>query len=168
MKVMISYPPIETDKGVPQVAQNRQFQYFNNPLYIYPVIPAQAATMLKHKGYEIKWNDAVALEWDYQKFLDNIQNEKPDVVAIESKTPTIKHYWQAVNDIKKVHPKCKVILYGDHVTAFPEESMINSRVDYIITGGDYDFAIVNLCEHLSKGIKLEPGVWFREQGKKIM
>ena len=44
MKVMIAYPPIPTDKGVPLLSQNRQFQYFNNPTFIYPVIPAWAAT----------------------------------------------------------------------------------------------------------------------------
>ncbi len=161
---MISYPPIETTKGIPQVAQNRQFQYFNNPLYIYPVIPAQAATMLNQRGYDVIWNDAVAMQWSYSQFLENIKKEKPDFVAIESKTPTIKHYWKAVQDIKKVHPQCVAVLYGDHVTALPEESMINSPVDYVVTGGDYDFAIVNLCEHISKGIALEPGVWFREKG----
>ena len=45
MKVMIAYPPIKTDKGVPLLSQNRQFQYFNNPTFIYPVVPATAATV---------------------------------------------------------------------------------------------------------------------------
>ena len=45
MKVMIAYPPIPSDKGVPLISQNRQFQWFNSPTFIYPVVPAYAATL---------------------------------------------------------------------------------------------------------------------------
>ena len=50
MKIAIAYPPIENNKGIPLLSQNRQFQYFNNPTFIYPVVPAYAATMLKLDG----------------------------------------------------------------------------------------------------------------------
>lgn len=53
---------------------------------------------------------------------------------------------------------------GDHVTALPRKSMENCKVDYILTGGDYDFLLVNLVEHLEKGLELEPGIWYRENG----
>ena len=60
--------------------------------------------------------------------------------------------------------KIKVVLFGDHVTAMPEESMEYSKVDYILTGGDYDFLLLNLVEHLQNlKIKLEPGIWYREE-----
>ena len=32
MKVMIGYPPIISDKGVPLLSQNRQFQWFMQPV----------------------------------------------------------------------------------------------------------------------------------------
>ena len=44
-KVVIGYPPIQTGKGVPLLSQNRQFQYFNAKTYIYPMVPAYAATV---------------------------------------------------------------------------------------------------------------------------
>ena len=55
---------------------------------------------------------------------------------------------------------------GDHVTALPEESLKESPVDYIITGGDFDFMMLNLVSHLTKKTKLEPGFWFK-YGKNI-
>lgn len=63
--------------------------------------------------------------------------------------------------------KLKIILVGDHVSYLPQESFEKSKVDYIITGGDYDFVVVNLLNHIYKGEKLEGGVYWRE-GKKIL
>ena len=31
MKVMIGYPPLPADKGIPLLSQNRQFQWFSKP-----------------------------------------------------------------------------------------------------------------------------------------
>ena len=45
MKVMIGYPPIPSPKGVPLLSQNRQFQWFNRPTYVYPMVPAFAASL---------------------------------------------------------------------------------------------------------------------------
>ena len=60
MKISISYPPLKSEKGIPLLSQNRQFQWFSNPTYIYPVVPAQAATMLKANGFDVMWDDGIA------------------------------------------------------------------------------------------------------------
>jgi hypothetical protein len=60
MKISISCPPIHSDKGVPLLSQNRQFQYFQSPTYIYPVVPAYAATLLDNAGYDVIWDDGIA------------------------------------------------------------------------------------------------------------
>ena len=73
MKVMISYPPISKEKGCPTLGQNRQFQYFRSPTYIYPVVPATAATLLKENGFEVIWNDCIAEDWSYDKFLNFVK-----------------------------------------------------------------------------------------------
>ena len=164
MKIIISYPPL-TGKGCPLLSQNRQFQWFHNPTYIYPVVPASAATLLKTDGYNVIWNDAIAEGWDYKKYQKFLIDEKPDLVAIETKTPVIKQHWAIIDDIKNINPGSKVALFGDHVTAFPEESMLNSKVDYVLTGGDYDLLLFNLCNHIENGANLEPGIWFRANGE---
>jgi len=65
VKISISYPPIKSEKGIPLLAQNRQFQWFSHPTYIYPVVPAQAATLLSRSGYDVIWDDGIAEELDY-------------------------------------------------------------------------------------------------------
>ncbi len=165
MKICISYPPIYTEKGVPLLSQNRQFQYFQSPTYIYPVVPAYAATLLANAGYEVVWDDGIAEEKTYSKWLSDLERTNPDVIMIETKTPVVKKHWIIINDVKKILPVSKVVLVGDHVTALPTESIEQSKVDFILTGGDYDFLMLNLVDFLSGKVKqLEPGVWYRESG----
>jgi len=178
MKVMIAYPPIPSEKGVALLAQNRQFQWFNNPTYIYPVIPAYAATLLKTKGYDVIWSDGISEEWTVEEFKKHFMQEKPDVIAIESKTPTIKRYWKWIDELKAMLPSTQIVLYGDHATAMPNESMENCKTDYVLTGGDYDFLLLNICNHIKtkrqfdnkeitadKIEAIEPGIWSRINGQ---
>jgi radical SAM superfamily enzyme YgiQ (UPF0313 family) len=182
MKVIISYPPLNNQKGIPLLSQNRQFQYFKEPTYIYPIVPASAATLLKQAGFEVIWLDCIAEGISYERFREIIQQEKPDLIAFETKTPVVKQHWRIINEIKGQSPAGtvpKIALFGDHVTALAEESMLNSKVDYILTGGDYDFLLLNLCnalkgqspsgtvpEHSPEYIaKLEPGIYYRDNSQ---
>ncbi len=169
LKIAISYPPLESDKGTPLLSQNRQFQWFNSPTFIYPMVPAYSATLLKSKGYKVFWDDGIAEGLTYEQWKKRLARNKPDVVVIESKTPVVKRHWKIINELKTMSiggRKPTIILVGDHVTALPLESMVKSKVDYIATGGDYDFLILNIVEHLKNNIPLEPGIWYRD-GKKI-
>ncbi len=171
MKIIISYPPLKTDKGVPTLGQNRQFQYFKEPTYIYPVVPASAATYLNENGFEAVWNDCAAQGLNQAQFLDFIRQQRPDLIAMETKTPVVKRHWQIIDELKSQNPNLKTVLFGDHVTALPEESFHNSKVDFVLTGGDYDFLLLNLCKNLEPATlslqpnKIEPGIWFRENGQ---
>jgi anaerobic magnesium-protoporphyrin IX monomethyl ester cyclase len=163
MKISISYPPIKSEKGVPLLSQNRQFQYFKSPTYIYPVVPAYAATMISNSGYEVLWDDGIAEEKTYNQWLSDIEHCGPDIIVIETKTPVVKKHWAIISDIKSVLPSSKVVLVGDHVTALPLESMEQSNVDFVLTGGDYDFLMLNLADFLNgKAEQLESGIWYRE------
>lgn len=167
IKIVIGYPPIESKKGVPLLSQNRQFQYFNSPTYIYPMVPAFAATMLKKNGYRVYWLDGIAEKQTYDDWVKQLTKIKPDYLLIETKTPVIKIHWQMINQLKIKNLKLKIILVGDHVTYLPLESFENSQVDYVITGGDYDFVLVNLLNHIYKGEKLEGGVYWRKNDEAL-
>jgi radical SAM superfamily enzyme YgiQ (UPF0313 family) len=56
-------------------------------------------------------------------------------------------------------------LVGDHVTALPQESFDNCRVDYILTGGDWDFLLKNMVDVGFDAAKFEAGIWYRENGE---
>lgn len=180
MKIIISYPPLKNDKGCPTLGQNRQFQYFKEPTYIYPVVPASAATMLKNAGHEVIWNDCLAEGMGEDAFFDLVRRERPDVIAFETKTPVIKQHWALIDKLKLPAARQQslvTVLFGDHVTALPEESFDRSGVDYVLTGGDYDFLLLNLCNFLqAHNVRLpssilrppsdlEPGIFYRENSR---
>jgi len=164
MKIAIAYPPLPSEKGVPLLGQNRQFQWFNRPTFIYPVVPALAATQVKRAGHDVAWLDGIASGWTPQQFLEKLEAFGPDLLLLETKTPVIKRHWQLIKELKAAYPKLLLVLVGDHVTAMPEESLENCPVDYILTGGDYDFLLVNLLAHLASPttVPLEAGIYWRD------
>ena len=112
MKVSISYPPLDSKKGTPLLSQNRQFQYFNSPTYIYPMVSSSAATLVHNAGHDIIWDDGIAEEKSYTQWISDLNHSNPDIIVIESKTPVIKRHWQIIKDIKAMNPNVKVALTG--------------------------------------------------------
>ena len=167
MKIFIGYPPTLSEKGIALLSQNRQFQWFSNPSYLFPVILGSAATLLKKEGHNVIWIDSIAENISWKEFMQKIEREKPDLFVFETKTPVIKQHWKIINKLKEKFPNMKIALLGDHVTSFPEESMKNSNVDFVLTGGDFDFSLSELCSWIEKKTKKVPkGIWYRK-GKKI-
>ena len=169
MRIAICYPPLPSEKGVPLLSQNRQFQWFSRPTYIFPVVPATAATMLKAAGHEVLWLDGIAEELTPDEFDSRLAEFYPDYVVLETKTPVVKRHWKWIDGHRGGSlSSTKYILVGDHVTAMPDETMENCAVDFILTGGDWDFLLMNLVASDGNVEKYEPGIWYRGEDGSIM
>lgn len=158
MKVMIAFPPLE-GHGTPLLGQNRQFQWFHNPSFIYPMVPASAATLLKTHGHQVIWADAIAERRTLDQFLAQVDHERPDLIALETKTPVVKQHWALTALLKERLHGVRIALMGDHVTALPQETLEHSRADYVLTGGNYDLILDRLVQALDAGAPLPAGVW---------
>ncbi len=166
MKIFIGYPPTESEKGIALLSQNRQFQWFSNASYLFPVILGSAATTLKKEGHDVVWIDSIAegISWDF--FIKRLEEEKPDLFAFETKTPVIKQHWKTIDKLKERFPEMKIALLGDHVTSFPKESLEKSKVDFVSCGGDFDFNLLELCNWVSgRSKKLPAGIYYRKNKK---
>ncbi|MDI6784005.1 MAG: radical SAM protein [bacterium] len=165
MRIAIAYPPITHQGCYPLLGQNRQFKFSNsNEIRIYPIVPATAATLLQQNGYQVLWLDGINRRMHMDEFNTQLDAFQTDLVMIETKTPIIEAHWQYLTDYKKNHPSTILVLVGDHVSFFPEESFQNSPVDYVITGGDYDFGLAALVKNLEKAEKLPTGIFYRNNG----
>lgn len=165
MRIAIIYPPIEKEGRLPTLGQNRQFKFTNTPeSFPAPIIPAYAATMLNEDGHVVLWHDGIIKRMQMDEYNKKLYSFSPDLIMLETKTPIITRHWAYIDEVKK-NIDTKVVLVGDHVTWNPEESMLKSKADYVITGGDYDFGVQNLCRHLSGREDLESGIWYRDNGK---
>lgn len=147
MKVAICYPPLVSEKGVPLLTQNRQFQWFSRPTYIFPVVPATAATMLTKAGHDVLFLDGIAAELTPEAFDAQLAAFGPDLVVLETKTPVVKRHWNwiasQVARSKAQGESPKFVLVGDHVTALPQESIEKPGVWAVIPGGDWDYGLLD-------------------------
>lgn len=166
MKIAIVYPPIFKDKKIPLLGQNRQFKFtYSRKIKIYPLVPAELATLLKNDGHNVLFLDGINLELDFISFEKKLWDFNPDVVILETKTPVIKFHWKYIDEIKNKNKNTICILVGDHVSAFPEESLNNSKVDYVIKGGDYDYIIYKLIKNFNTKEDLPSGIYYKENGQ---
>lgn len=98
----------------------------------------------------------------YDDWFNNLISQSPDLIAFETKTPTVKLFWEIIAQIKSKLPQVNIVLMGDHVTAFPAESLENSQVDYVLCWGDFDFGLLNLANYLNQKEELKAGWWFKK------
>ena len=166
-KIAVGYPPMQTNKGVPLLSQNRQFQFFNAKTYIYPMVPAYAASQAQAKGYDVVWLDGIAEEWTYDEWIEQLRKEKPDMLMVETKSPVVKYHWKVIKDLKEKFPEMLLVWVGDQITFAPKESMMNSPLDYAMTGGDYYFMLTELADSITKGEQLVGGIWGRAGDKRV-
>ena len=162
MRVLVCYPPIESPKGSPMLTQNRQFQWFTEPSYLYPCIPASAATLLRSEGHDVRWVDCIAEKKDWATFARILEDFRPELVAMETKTPVIRMHWEAVARIKALVPGARCVLFGDHIAGNPRETLEQSATDVCLSGGDYDFSLKALVDALTKGTPMGSGTWWRD------
>ena len=149
-RVAIAYPPLKSGKGVALLTQNRQFQWFSRPTYIFPVVPATAATMLAKAGCDVLFLDGIAAEMSPEGFDSRLEAFRPDIVVVETKTPVVKRHWAWIGKfsarMSAAGSPVRVVMVGDHVTALPQESAEKPGVWAIVPGGDWDYGLVDFIE----------------------
>ena len=152
MRIVIGYPSLDDPRGFVQVGQNRQSKIFSvgEEAAIFPCVMAWAATLLKQDGHEVIWQDGPAEGITWLEQRARLRQLQPDLILWEAKTPSIKRTWTCIKHLKEWLPSTKIVLCGDHVTALPEETLANSPTDIVLTGGDYDFGIVNIVKALEQ------------------
>jgi radical SAM superfamily enzyme YgiQ (UPF0313 family) len=161
MRIFIAYPPLE-GKGNPMLTQNRQFQWMSGPSYLYPCVPASAATLLVQEGHTVRWLDAIAERATWDRFEGVFKDFAPDLLVMETKTPVVRQHMAIADRLKKLRPATQIVLMGDHAAARPAEILEGSSVDWCLTGGDYDMSLQRLAAYLERGSALGTGVWFRK------
>lgn len=136
MKTIFAVPPILSKKGQAQATQGRQWQYFSDPTYIFPIMPANFLTMLTSEpNNEALLVDCVAEELTEIDFGNILLQMKPDYIVFEANTMLVRRYWEVINGIKNHMPNIKIILCGEHVTVCEEECKNNCKADFFIKSG---------------------------------
>jgi|TARA_Y100000310_G_C20688411_1_gene820618 radical SAM superfamily enzyme YgiQ (UPF0313 family) len=167
MRIAFIYPPIRRNGKLPLLSQNRHFRFSSSDsVRIFPIVLASAATYLKHEGHDVLWLDGVNERLSMEDFIDQLKYFKPDICINETKAPILKDHWLFLDGLKELIDT-KTILVGDHVSVYPEESMKNCSVDFIIVKGDYDFILKPLVDCLDNTGDMPQGIYYRDGSGEI-
>jgi len=141
--------PERFGKGFPNVGQYRFFKVMpTRASIIYPYLTASGITQLHQAGFNVKFVDCPSEAKTWDEVTADLANS--EVVVMEARTPIMTHIWDCCTKIKSINPNTKTVLFGDHVMAFPKESLTQPDVDYILSTGDHDVGIVDLCRKIEQ------------------
>jgi len=104
------------------------------------------ASVLRKK-HDVWVIDFDALKYDWKQIRQRLLAEKPDVVGITCTTITYKNMLRMCKLIRKNLPSTKIIIGGPHVTAKPEESLRESKADFVIVG-EGELALKQILKNL--------------------
>jgi len=131
-----------------------------------------AANCEKALGITPSIIDCPAERLDYAGLENRLRHEDPDVVGVTTLTFNLIDAWKTIRLVKKVYPDTKVVVGGQHVTLYPQETLELEGVDFVVHGeGERVFAW--LVEALQKGGKTSdleaiPGLGFRDNGRSVI
>lgn len=130
----------------------------------YPFWLAYATGVAENLGFEVFLYDAIAEKSDFKKTLKKIMEYEPDMLVMETVTPTIESDAKFANYVKKNYKDIPVVAVGPHVTALPRETLENFKEFDFVAYGEFDYTIPDLAQNLGNPKKVK-GIGFRENGK---
>lgn len=134
----------------------------------FPLWLSYAAGVLDKKGHELKIIDAPAKCFTKQQTLEQIKQFNPQLIVIDTSTPSINSDLNYTKIIKKVLPDLKTCLVGTHVSATSNEILTQhfSYVDFIARH-EYDYTLPELIEAIEgkKNLSDVLGISYYEEGK---
>jgi len=139
--------------------------------------------VLKKSGYEVKILDSpfegyyntevkegyVTYGLNEEEFIEKIKEYMPDVIGISSMfSAHQKNVLRHCELVKSVNPDIKVVLGGIHPSLYPEESIREKCIDYVLMGeGEFRFA--KLLDALNQNKEPEfDGISYKKEDKKII
>lgn len=135
----------------------------------FPIWLAYAAGIAEAEGHEVRLIDAPADGLNLNKVFARLENFSPNLVVIDTSTPSIYSDTKTAEKIKDRFNKSFIVLVGTHPSALPAETLVlNDQMD-AVAQAEYDYTIRDLAYALENGIPLEEvkGLWFKKNGRII-
>ncbi len=172
MKVLLANPPWEVNgkKGVragsrwPHIKIPEEEDYMPFPFFL-----AQAAALLRKKGFEVLLIDAIAEGISEKEFLNKVKKFRPDLVVNEVSTPSLETDLRIVSEIKKISESAKIALCGADMNIRTLDFIKkHDFVDFVLIG-EYEFTLLGLARCLKNKDDLSrvKGIIYKKQNKAI-
>jgi anaerobic magnesium-protoporphyrin IX monomethyl ester cyclase len=122
-----------------------------------------AGYLRQYDGYDIEIIDAKLERLNFQQVKDRVSKFNPSIIGLTAFTNEIKPAAYQAALIKQSFPQIISIIGGVHVTALPEQTMLEFPSFDIGVIGEGEQTLFELCEAIQKGRILSeiPGIVFR-------
>ncbi|MEW6620313.1 MAG: radical SAM protein [bacterium] len=168
MKVFLINPPAAN--GVKVVREGRCMQRQGAWTSTWsPITLAICASVLEKENIQVRLIDCIIKNIDSNSLKTQIADFKPDLIILNTSTPSIKSDLEVAKLAKTVVPSVKIAALGIHVSILPEECLMRfSDLDYCIRR-EPEFIVRDLSLALrdSREIKDILGLSYRLNGKII-
>ncbi len=164
MKVLLLNPPF-----LPKFSrQSRSPCVTKGGTFYIPYFLAYCAGAVEKAGFETKLADAVAGCWDKEQTVQFAKEFNPDLIVIDTSTPSIVNDMQVADTLKIALPDSHITLVGTHPTALPDETLKKCNANSVCRG-EYDYTVRDLATALEKkkDMKTIEGLSYKD-GKKIV
>lgn len=133
----------------------------------FPFFLAYATSLLKKDGKDAKIIDAIAEGISEQNLLERIRSYGPELIVVETSTPSFKNDVKIARDIHLSFPNIEIAMCGPHACVFSEQILKEYNfVNYILIG-EYEYTLLDLVDRLENKLNLEsmPGLAYMKRDK---
>lgn len=165
MKILLINPP--SPEGTPFTREGRCMQKEGVWTTVWPPLSlCTIGAILRDAGFEVKISDCPSEGIDNEGLQAILTEFKPDLLVIDTATPTIIHDLKVPALAKSVLPQVKTAVFGIHVGVLPEQTFdISTELDFIIRG-EPEFSVLEIARRMEQGEDFQEtaGISLRENG----
>lgn len=158
MQVLIINPPWP-GKGFGTRSQNRIIKHRSDKYLQYPIFLAYSAAQLKQAGHGVTYIDSVIQGLDLKQTLAEANKRKPDVIFMETTTPSIEADYGDLAALKDA-TGAKVIVGGPHATYFHKTVLEECPAIDVVIRHEFDTKVPKVISSLDSLGNVE-GITYR-------
>lgn len=162
MRVLIINPPWP-GKGFGTRSQNRIIKHRSDKYLQYPIFLAYSAAQLKAAGHHVAYIDSVIQDLNLDQTLTAAKQENPDVIFMETTTPSIEADYKDLTALKNV-TGAGIIVGGPHATYFHKTVLKECPAIDIVVRHEFDTKIAAVVSNLDNLQKVS-GITYRRDGE---
>jgi len=127
-----------------------------------------AAYAERHTDNRIEILDTIVERMSYSQIEKELERKKPDIVGVQAMTFTLVDALLIAKIVKRIDNEIKVVLGGPHAYIYPNETINQEEIDYLVLG-EGEISFTNLLENIDniQRLKSTPGLVFKDGGRII-
>ena len=168
MKIFFLNPPFKTEIGKFSRASRSPAITKSGTIYN-PLWLAYACAYAERKNNETKLYDSCAEQTNIYDTIKIIKEFNPQIIVIDTSTPSIKEDIHCAEEIKKSLPNVHICIVGTHPSILTDEVLNMSNAIDSIARHEFDATIVDLAKALEENRDLSTidGISYKKNDENI-